>query len=278
MINYECQSTSLNFNCSFVLFNEVFFKQPQNKGYNLPEFLDGMENCRLQLSALPHRSAELSNIFSYMKYEYLVTPWSRVLLQKLTSSQQGIPYILWNQKFHHRIHKSPPPVPNLTQPDPVYNPTSHFLKTHLNIILPSMPGSPKWSPSLRFPHQNPVYTSPLPHMCYMPHPSQMQHHSQLSLYICFVLATQWHIFMKLFCVQSHTWKWSINSASSNYDTYIIAFIRLLPQIKMNLWKDMEDADAQGSCDVALDNYGNSSDIHFSFHLTNKQNHTKNTLN
>jgi hypothetical protein len=24
---------------------------------------------------------------------------------------------------------------------------------------------------LRFPHQNPVYTSPLPHMCYMPRPS-----------------------------------------------------------------------------------------------------------
>jgi hypothetical protein len=39
---------------------------------------------------------------------------------------------------------------------------------------------------------------------------------------------------------------------------------------MNLWKDMEDANAQGSCDVALDNYDNSSDIHFSFHLINRQ--------
>ena len=42
-------------------------------------------------------------------------------------------------------------------------PTTHFLKTHLNIILPSTPGFSKWSPSLRFPHQNPVYTSSLPH-------------------------------------------------------------------------------------------------------------------
>jgi hypothetical protein len=34
-----------------------------------------------------------------------------------------------------------------------------------------MPGSSKWALSLRFSYQNPVYTSDLPHMCYMPHPS-----------------------------------------------------------------------------------------------------------
>ena len=36
-----------------------------------------------------------------------------------------------------------------------------------------MPGSPKWSPSLRFPHQKPVDASPSPHMHYMPHPSHV---------------------------------------------------------------------------------------------------------
>ena len=51
-------------------------------------------------------------------------------------------------------------------------PTSHFLKIHLNIILLSTPGSPKWSLSLRFLHHNPVYASPLPHTRYMPRPSR----------------------------------------------------------------------------------------------------------
>jgi hypothetical protein len=87
------------------------------------------------------------------------------------SASQEIHQILWNVKAHYCIHKCLPPVSTLSQLDPVHTPTSHFLKIHHNIILPPMSWSPKWSLSLRFPHQNPVYTSPLPHMCYMCHPS-----------------------------------------------------------------------------------------------------------
>ena len=58
------------------------------------------------------------------------------------------------------------PYPEPAQSSP--HPCIPLLKIHLNIIVPSMPGSPKWSLTLRFPHQNPVYTSLLPHTCYVP--------------------------------------------------------------------------------------------------------------
>ena len=99
---------------------------------------------------------------------YLLTPCSRILLEKLTGFQVV-------KKFHYFMETVGPlphsPVPILSQLDPVHNPTSHILKIPLYVILPSVPGSPQLSLSLRFPHQNPVYASPLPHTRYMPHPS-----------------------------------------------------------------------------------------------------------
>jgi len=97
------------------------------------------------------------------------------------SASQEIPYIVCNPKVLYHIYKCLPPVPILSQIDQVYAPTSHFLKIHLNIILLSTHGCTKWPLSLRFPHQNPIYTSALPHTCYMPCPSHLDFITQTIL-------------------------------------------------------------------------------------------------
>ena len=72
-------------------------------------------------------------------------------------SASQIPRILWNPQDYHCINKCPLPVLILSHLDPFHTPTFHFLKIHLNIMFPSIPGSSKWSLCLRFPPKNPIY-------------------------------------------------------------------------------------------------------------------------
>ena len=83
------------------------------------------------------------------------------------AASQEIPRISRNPKVHYRTHKRPPPVSIPSQPIPVHIPTSHLLEIQPNIIHPSTPTSPQWSPSLRFPHQDPThpFSSPIRAIC-----------------------------------------------------------------------------------------------------------------
>ena len=73
------------------------------------------------------------------------------------AASQGFSRISRNPKVQDHTHKRPPPVSILGQHNPVHIPTSHLLAIQPNIIHPSMPRSPQWSPSLRFPHQDPIH-------------------------------------------------------------------------------------------------------------------------
>ena len=100
------------------------------------------------------------------KLTYSLTPWSRVLLEKLTGSQLVKKFATFyvNRKFITAFTNSR----HLSLPPP---PTSQ--RSFLVLILPSMPGSSNWSLSLRFLHQNSLYTSHLTHTHYMPRPSYL---------------------------------------------------------------------------------------------------------
>ena len=56
-------------------------------------------------------------------------------------------------EVHHRVQQSLPLVYNFSQINPVNVIPSIFCDVHFNTILPSMPGSSEWSPSVRVPHQ-----------------------------------------------------------------------------------------------------------------------------
>ena len=101
---------------------------------------------------------------------YLLAPRSRVHLDKLIRSHLVKKFLSFygKQTFINAFTNFRRLSLSLARSIQSTPPTSHFLKIHLNITLPSTPGSSRWSPSLRFPHQNPVYTSPFPHTCYMP--------------------------------------------------------------------------------------------------------------
>ena len=89
---------------------------------------------------------------------------------KRFSASQEIPRILWNPKVLYSIHKCPPLV--LIVNRSIQSIPPHTISWRSILILSShLRVSPKWSLSFRFPHQNTVYASPLPHTSYMPIPS-----------------------------------------------------------------------------------------------------------
>ena len=114
---------------------------------------------------LTSNSPLISNANTYLLTYSMVQ--SRSCEANWFAASQEIPQISRNPKVHYRTHNSPPPVSILGQPNPVQIPTSHLLEIRPNIIHPSTPRSPQWSPFLRFTHQEPIHplSSPIRATC-----------------------------------------------------------------------------------------------------------------
>jgi len=85
-------------------------------------------------------------------------PWCRVLLEKLTGLQlvKKFPAFHGTRMFNTAL-TSVRQLSILGQPNPVHIPTSYLLEIHPDIIHTTRTKSPQWSPSLRFPHEEPIH-------------------------------------------------------------------------------------------------------------------------
>jgi len=95
-----------------------------------------------------------------------LTPLSRVVLKNLTVAHLAKKFpafygtLRFSTVFTRALNFT------LSHVDLVYIPTSCFFKIHLNIILPSTPTSPKWSPTYSFSDKNFVFlTAPMRATC-----------------------------------------------------------------------------------------------------------------
>ena len=127
------------------------------------------ENSRVNVCGVTTTTSRTTTLVHL--YTTVTKPVDKVLEKLSFSDGQEIPYTLRNPKVHYRIHNSPPFVPILIQINPVHLLPTYFFNIPFNIIFLPTPRISQWSLSLRRPHENPVSTSPLPHTCHIPNPS-----------------------------------------------------------------------------------------------------------
>ena len=119
----------------------------------LPPSFNGTVFVLLHLTKMSHR--KILGCY-YYHYYYYSTEQSPLAEANRFSACQEIPQFLWNPEaitaFTSASHLS------LSRAISIQSiTTSHFLKIHHNILIPSMSGSPKLSLSFRFPQHIPVY-------------------------------------------------------------------------------------------------------------------------
>jgi hypothetical protein len=143
-------------------------------------FVTQFLNSRL-LCTPRHRTIPPLTMYKYLYFwNYLITPWSGVLLEKLTDFRivKKFPAFYGARRFiiaFTRAYHLSLSWARLVQSIPLHSNSWRsilILSSYLRVILPGV-----LFPS-DFPYQNSVYTSPLPHTRYMPrlsHSSRLYH-------------------------------------------------------------------------------------------------------
>jgi hypothetical protein len=109
-----------------------------------------MYNCSLFIT-FTHFALVLTNCMDE-------SPWEA----NRFSASRGRPCTLQNPKVHGHAYKHPPLVPVLRLDEFSSQSPSYLFTINFNSILPSTPGSSKWSLSFSFPHHNSVCNCLLP--------------------------------------------------------------------------------------------------------------------
>jgi hypothetical protein len=131
-------------NCHANAVRRIFFSRSFRKtwpsAYMAIEIVVYRINLTLSSTLLPIHSPSLTH--SLME---LSPSWEAANC----AATRELSSILWNPEVHHRVHISPPPVPILSQIDPIPTIPSYLFKIHFNIVHPST----SWSSQCLFiPH------------------------------------------------------------------------------------------------------------------------------
>jgi hypothetical protein len=114
-----------------------------------------------------------------IKLTYLLTPWCRLLFEKLIVTQlvKKFPAFYGTRRFIIVFREARHWIVSWASWIH-FAPSTCLPEVHLNVILPPTPRSSQWSLTSGPHNQNPINTSPLPHACHMscpPHPPSFNH-------------------------------------------------------------------------------------------------------